>query len=397
MPVMLKILTNKNIILCYLTLMLVQFSSLTILGGTTFLKLLILGIAPLFIIFRVPYVNRALIFGIIYLLLCYFVSLFHGDLRISTIAFSAMYVFSYICVYNLIQLKSISIQDFIIFLRYMILAYGLVLILQQVCMIIGLRNMPVINLSNQFFISLTKLPSLSLEPSHSARILTALFLAWMRCLEIREYQDRLTIRNLFERENRYITLLFLWSMLTMGSGTAFIGLGILALYFVRLKNLFLAIPILGILFYVGQSMEIKQFDRAVRVAKVVTTGDVQAIQSEDGSASSRIIPVINTLTIDVGKIESWVGYGTVTKEYAASGWKRTTDTIPIVHQYGLVAFIVSLLLVYTCMIYRIFSLETLLFLGLMGLSLHNVAYVWGIMMLFTAVRFFQEEYMKSEI
>ncbi len=180
-------------------------------------------------------------------------------------------------------------------------------------------------------------------------------------------------------------------MLTMGSGTAFIGLGLLSIYFIQRKTLVYIIPLFALLFYIGQAMELSQMERAMRVAQVAMSGDVKAVQEEDGSAASRIIPIINTLKMDLTEKETWVGKGTVSHEYAASGWKRTTDKIAVVEQYGLIVFIITIILFYTCMCKSFLSLETLLFLILFGFSLANIAYTWGAVMIFTCVRYFQEQ------
>lgn len=384
-----KLFSNRGLLFAYIAVMLVQYASMTILGGTTVVKLTFLGLAPLLFIIRVPYVNRAVIYGGMYLFFCYFIALFHGEMRFSTIGFSGMYVMGYILVYNLIHNQSITLTDFSQFLRTMIIAYGVVLILQQLCLLVGLRNFFIINLSNQHFLSLIKLPSLSLEPSHSARILTAMILCYLRCLELTNNGEKPVFKDLFTSQHRWMTILFLWAMFTMGSGTAFIGLGILCFYFIRKRTIVYILPIIALFLVVGQALEIKQLDRALRVSSVVLTGDVKAIQTEDGSAASRIIPIINTLTIDLTKTESWVGNGVSSHEKALTSWKRTTDKIAIVEQYGLVTFIVSLILIYSCMIRYIISIESLFFIILLGMSLLNVYYYWGIMMMFSIIRYFQ--------
>lgn len=384
-----KLFSDRSLLFAYIAVMLVQYASITILGGTTVVKLTFLGLAPLLFIIRVPYVNRAVIYGGMYLFFCYFIALFHGNMRFSTIGFSGMYIMGYILVYNLIHNQSITLADFSQFLRTMIIAYGVVLILQQLCLLVGLRNFFIINLSNQHFLSLTKLPSLSLEPSHSARILTAMILCYLRCLELTNNGEKPVFKDLFTPQHRWMTILFLWSMFTMGSGTAFIGLGILCFYFIRKKTVVYILPILVLFLVVGQSLEIKQLDRALRVSSVVLTGDVKAIRAEDGSAATRIIPVINTLTMDLTKKESWIGNGVSSYEKALTSWKRTTDKIAVVEQYGLITFIVSLILIYSCMIRYIISIESLFFIILLGMSLLNVYYYWGIMMMFSIIRYFQ--------
>ena len=300
-----------------------------------------------------------------------------------------MFIISYITYYNLVYLGAFTFSSFIKLLQGLIIAYGVILILQQIALLMGFHFLPPINLVNQQFLALTKLPSLSMEPSHSARILTVLMLSYLRCIELTNNGVKPSIMTLFKIEHRWVTILFLWTMLTMGSGTAFIGLGLLSIYFIQWKTSIYIIPLLIGFLFLGQVLEINQMDRAMRVTQTAITGNTKEIQAEDGSAATRIIPIINTIKIDLTKKESWFGNGTSSYEKASTGWMRTTDKISVVEQYGLIAFIVSLILVYTCAIHDFFSIETLVFLILFGMSLTNIYYVWGAMMIFTAVRYFQ--------
>lgn len=356
--------------------------------GISPIKVGLMALSPLLLLIKVPYISKAMIYGLLYWFVCYFVASFHGNMRFSTIGYLGMFVVSYIVFYHLVCLNSMPFGKFVSLLKYLIIAYGAVLILQQIAMLLGIRNFPLINLNNQFFLSLTKLPSLSLEPSHSARLLSVMMLGYIRCIEMSS-EKRVTLEVLFNKKHRIITILFLWSMLSMGSGTAFIGLGLLSIYFIQRRVLIYIIPLFTFLFYIGQSMGLSQMERALRVAQVAASRDVKAVQKADGSAASRVIPIINTLTMDLTQQETWLGKGTASYEHAASGWKRTTDKIAVVEQYGLIAFIFSIMLFYSCMVKTFFSLETLMFLILFGFSLSNIAYTWGAAMIFTCICYYQ--------
>lgn len=218
-----------------------------------------------------------------------------------------------------------------------------------------------------------------------------LVLSYLRCLEMQDGGTRVTMKMLFEQEHRWVTILFLWTMLTMGSGTAFIGLGLLSLYFIRKQTAIYMILLLGILLYMGQALEMKQMDRVLRVTQVTMTGDVNEIASEDGSAAVRIIPIVNTLTkMDLTDKDTWFGKGTSIKNNK-NWWKQKDQKIGMIEQYGLIAFMISLILVYSCMIKHLFSIETLIYIFLFAMSLGNIYYTWGAMMVFTAVRYFQEQ------
>ncbi len=51
-------------------------------------------------------------------------------------------------------------------------------------MIVGLRNVPFLNLAGASYYAWNRLPALSCEPSHTARIISAAMLGYIQCLEI---------------------------------------------------------------------------------------------------------------------------------------------------------------------------------------------------------------------
>lgn len=361
-------------------------------GGISPLKVGIMALCPLIFLLKTPMITKALLLGITYWLLCYFLSLFKGQMRFSTLGFLGMHIMMYITYYSLIVKGAFTLKDFTQTLKWIILAFGIILVLQQCCLLVGIRSMPIVNLQNQFFLSLTKLPSLTLEPSHSARVLSVLALSYWRCNEL--YIGRkLTVTDLFDRNHKWVTILFLWSMLTMGSGTAFVGLGILSVYFITSRTAVYVIPLLIGLFIIGNSMELTQMKRAMLVAKATASGDVKEVQQTDGSAAVRVMPVLNTFTkLDLTKKETWIGKNSMEKN---TRWWMATE-IKLIDQYGLIAFILALAFVYSCMIRHLISIETLLFLFLLGFSIGNIYYTWGCLLIMTGVRYFQKQNENSQ-
>lgn len=360
-------------------------------GGISPLKIGVMALCPLVFLMKIPLITKALLYGIVYWLLCYFLSLFKGEMRFSTLGFLGMHIIMYITYYTLVAKGAFTLSYFTQVLKWLILAFGIVLVLQQCCLLVGIRNMPVINLQNQFFLSITKLPSLTLEPSHSARVLSVLALGYWRCNEL-HIGRRLTLSDLFDCNHKWVTILFLWSMLTMGSGTSFVGLGILAVYFVTPRTAIYIIPLLIGLLIIGNAMELTQMKRAILVAKATASGDAKKVQQTDGSAAVRVMPVLNTFTkMDLTKKETWIGKASMEKD---KGWWRATDT-KLTDQYGLIAFILTLVFVYSCMIRRFFSIETLLFVFLLGFSYGNIYYTWGCLMIMTGERYFQVQQEKG--
>ena len=371
------------------TIMLVLFNIMFVpieQGPFSPVKITLMGLCPLIFIAKKPIVTKALVLAAIYWVVCYTMSLLKGEMRFSTLGFLGMYLILYINYYSFIVKGTFTLEYFTKILKYLIIAYAVVLIGQQMCVLVGLRNMPLLNLQNQFFLSITKLPSLTLEPSHSARILTFTMLGYLRCMEIMKGK-RITLQELFSPEQRIVTFSFLWSMLTMGSGTAFVGMGVLSLYFITRKTVIYIIPLIIGMFMLGQSMELKQMDRAVALAEAASTGSAEEAMAADGSGATRIIPVMNVFTkTDVTQLETWIGKKNMEKD---KHWCKRTDT-KIYDQYGLIAFIISLVFIYSCVIRHFFSIETLLYLILLGFTLGNIYYAWGCLMIMTGVTYFQK-------
>ena len=371
------------------TIMLVLFNIMFVpieQGPFSPVKITFMGLCPLIFIAKKPIVTKALVLAAIYWLVCYTLSLLKGEMRFSTLGFLGMYLILYINYYSFIVKGTFTLEYFTKVLKYLIIAYAVVLIGQQMCVLVGLRNMPLLNLQNQSFLSITKLPSLTLEPSHSARILTFTMLGYLRCMEIMKGK-RITLQELFSPEQRIVTFSFLWSMLMMGSGTAFVGMGVLSLYFITRKTVIYIFPLIIGMFMLGQSMELKQMDRAVALAEAASTGSAEEAMAADGSGATRIIPVINVFTkTDVTQLETWIGKKSMEKD---KYWWKRTDT-KIYDQYGLIAFIISLVFIYSCVIRHFFSIETLLYLILLGFTLGNIYYAWGCLMIMTGVTYFQK-------
>ena len=137
--------------------------------GISPVKVGVMGLSVLIFLLKVPYFSKALIWGLLYWAVCYFGASFQNYMRFSTIGYLGMFIISYTAYYNLVYTGAFSFPYFVRLLRRLIIVYGVMLVLQQIAMILGLYSFAPLNLTSQHFLSLTKLPSLSLEPSHSAK------------------------------------------------------------------------------------------------------------------------------------------------------------------------------------------------------------------------------------
>jgi hypothetical protein len=257
-------------------------------------------------------------------------------------------------------------------------------------MIVGFRVFPLFNLCQVLDRGLGG-NSLTYEPSTFARIMGVLYYAYLKCNEYKT-GAALTLQNCI-RKHKWVTVAFLYSILTMGSGTAFIVLGIVSLYFLKGWNMVMAIPILIGVFALMNSLELKQFKRASSSVEATMTLDGKRVAEADGSAATRIMPMLNTLKIDLSDHRSWFGAGIDTaKKLGVYSDKLMLGEI---NDYGLIAYLLGLWLVFSCSI-RFLSIPTIMFFIGVGGGTGNIAYGWGILMLFTCVNYFYSNYEEYE-
>lgn len=361
--------------------------------GISPIKITLMGLCSLYFVFHLP-ITKATWACLLYWIVCYTTSLLHGSVRFSTLGYLGLFLITYTVYYYLIYSKVLTLIQFKQILKFILLAYCIVLILQQVFFIIGIKDFALLNLAGNtlggnIYYLWNRLPSLSCEPSHTARVISAAMLGYIRCLEI-EQNSTITIKVLFNKNNRLVTFSYLWLVSTMGSGTGWIGLAILCLYFIRIRSILYIGPFficLGILLY---NAENKQFLRAINAAQATMTGDIMKITEADQSGSVRIVPLVNTLLFtDLFQKDSWIGKGTLSEDETEDAWKDLTRKVSVVEQYGLLGLLASLILLYSCAIYHFFSIESLLFVFLLLLSLNNIYVVWSMIFIFTTIRYFQ--------
>lgn len=339
--------------------------------------------------------SKALILGIMYLIFQYTVASFHPEtFRWSTYIYSILLVLTYVCFYNLVYIEKVfTIDHFIRICKWFMMAYFVVCIIQQVLTIAGIGYFPLLNMMKVLDRGIG-CQSLSAEPSHFARFMLVFYYAYVKCNEYKRGEGPFTLRELFSEEHKWVTIMFLWMMLTMGSGTAFICLILFALYFVRKDNWYYITPILIVCYLLIQNSGIESLDRATRTIEATATFDKETVQETDGSASARIAPVINSLNADFSKKETWLGYGI---DYGKNRNSFARQAGTLFDDYGFLFYIFTLIFTFTCG-YRFFSLATIfMFAGVGGGIGGNIQYGWELAMVITCVRYFYENRYNPEI
>lgn len=304
-------LTKTNITKFWISLIIISFATSPAFAlNSSNMNLLLIGvmiISPVILLISIRSISVEDILLILFILSIIFSPLINHPetMRWSTVIYSCMFIISFITYKHLLYKDVFGIEDFEKLIRYLIYAYTLVLIIQQLCVLLGL---PIFNLSNYNPAEPWKLNSLTSEPSHSARIMGLLMFSFVLMKQI--ILDRKYSFSIDFKSDRIVWISFFWTMLTMNSGTAFLFLLIIFSMFLSIRNLLGLIISFILVSFIVSIFNITAFDRTFKIIEAILTSDINKIIIADPSASVRIIPLILlSQLVNVTSLNDWFGYG----------------------------------------------------------------------------------------
>ena len=350
-------------------------------------KVLFMALTPFIMLFRTQYISKATIYASLYIVVTLCFLLLKPDFRSSTIYYSILFFLTFNLYYNLVfHENTYTIDDFIRILKGLIYAYAICLVLQQLCILVGIRYMPLINLMGLSYYGLFHLNTLAIEPSHAARILTVFFYGLLKLSQYKNDGTPLRIPELWT-DYKWTIIAFLYTMICIGSGTAFVGLAILSLYFLK-KEYIIAVLVGATTFYmVVPYIDYEPLTRAIEIFNATLTGDTETITKTDSSAAARVNIIVNTFqNIDLTDSATWFGART---DNTAMNGKQIVSAIA---DYGMFSYIAKLIFFFGCCFTSIFSLETLMFILLFGMNIGNYAYGFATLMVFATIKYFKNNY-----
>lgn len=270
------------------------------------------------------------------------------SMRWSTVLYSCMFCVTFMAYTRLLSLSTFKAKNYLKLLKLLIYAYALVLLIQQFCVLTGL---PIFNVSNYDTNEPWKLNALAAEPSHSARIVALLMYCYISVKELivkKPYRLRIDFKS-----DKWVWLAFIWTMLTMGSGTAFLFIGIILLKFIQRKNIVPLLIVLSIMIFITASFEISAKDRTFNVFLATLTLDPDTIIEADHSASFRIVPtIVLSSMLDINSFDGWLGHGIDSVsdfmyQYLPRGGEEVSGGgfLLVWYEYGFITFL--LLIIFT--------------------------------------------------
>lgn len=365
--------------------MCIQYIPLETRAGVSPLKVALMAIMP-FVLMTHFRPNKAFFLGVLYLAWIFFVAagLYPATFRASTVLYTGMFVITFIVVYTALwNYEVFNLDEFRTFMSRFFYVLVVVLLIQQAFIIVGIKVFPLINMTYVLGRGIGA-NSLTFEPSTLGRLLAVMYYV---ILKLTEYQEgeKVSLKQAFTGDLRWITIAYAWCVLTMGSGTAFLAAGITSLYFMRGWGFLTAIPVFVAIFFILESSGNESFERVQAAAQATMTGDAEVVKQTDGSASTRIAPMLNTLNADFSSTDFWIGKGTDSTNWWDFAMGR--GYMSHINDYGLISYILELFIVFGCCI-RFRSLATLYFFTGTGGGIGNISYGWGLLMILLCLRYF---------
>lgn len=347
-------------------------------------KVALMAITPFIWFINSRSLTKATLWGAAYMIATTFsLYLQWNNVRSSTLWYSLLFFLMFNMYYSLIYVKrAFTLDYFIKLIRILIFAYAICLVAQQALHLVGIETFPLLNTYSSYGRGFLAGNSLAIEPSQSARLLTVAMYVYLKLLEVK-HNGKQPFMQLI-RENKKTFTAFFYTMVTMGSGTAFVGLSILSLYFINRKYIFVALPIAAVLYYIAINIEYEPLQRFIDVAEASVEMDNEQMRQVDNSAASRTNIIFNTIKyFDISDPQLLFGHG------MNAHWYNPEATLSAIYDYGLVSYICKLGLFFSCCWCGLFSLPVLMFVLLFSFNIGNIAYGWACLMMLATLKYFQ--------
>lgn len=276
-------------------------------GSKNLLLIVVMSAAPFMCALEKKRFDKTDYFFIIFLIFLLIVNLLHFEaFRISSYVYTCGFVFSFIFLKRFICLDIWKLDWCIKLIKNIIYAYFIVLILQQLCILVGI---PPINQWGVYEGNAWKLCSLAPEPSHMVRFV---FFFMYSYVELREIQMHRSY-NFFDIKNeKKIWFAYFWLMTTCFSATGFLLVLVIFAKFISKRKLaeYLIVGIVCLFILAILFSESGAFIRTVNFLKALSTLNFYTIDLIDHSAAFRIVPFFTFFDqVDVFSLNFWFGQG----------------------------------------------------------------------------------------
>ena len=317
-----------------------------------------------------------------------------NEFRLSTVAYSIMFVISYIYFTKLIQSNSFSYLDLLKLSRFVVLAYTIVLLFQHLGI---LFHLPIINENPGIEYDSFKVNSLSNEPSHTGPIVAISFFGYIKMKELQLGIKRVSFRTLF-RQDKWVIIGFFYTMLGSLSVTCILSMLVISLYFVSKRHLLAGILFISVLTISVIFSDNSIGERIRTLLPALLLLDPQTLYYVDPSSTARIGPIMTyILEFSPFNVNCWFGYGCdygtrhvmyyMTGNYVEDEFGEIGGIINFIYNYGMISFVLFLSMIIK--ITKIKSFMFFIYITLFLVSPFNVHMTWLFIMYVYCINYFQ--------
>lgn len=297
-------LINKYILLLFLSLN-ITISYFVLWNETNGLLVSMIGLAPVILLCCKRRITEVDILLFIVLMFMFIFAFTKMSFRPISYLYSLCFVSAYLCLRDSFLQNKFPMSKMQKILRKILYAYAIVLLIQQLCVIVGIKPL------NQLFgfEDKWKLPSLAQEPSHMAIFEFFFMYSYMLISEkLLGHKYRLSDA----KKEKWVWIAYFWCMLTCQSTSAIMYCGLIFLRFFKPRTILkygigLVITIVPIYLFLRET---PAFQRVVLFSEAFFTLDINKINDADHSAAYRLFPLFYLLNhLDVFNSEFWFGHG----------------------------------------------------------------------------------------
>lgn len=297
-------LINKYILLLFLSLN-ITISYFVLWNETNGLLVSMIGLAPVILLCCKRRITEVDILLFIVLMFMFIFAFTKMSFRPISYLYSLCFVSAYLCLRDSFLQNKFPMSKMQKILRKILYAYAIVLLIQQLCVIVGIKPL------NQLFgfENKWKLPSLAQEPSHMAIFVFFFMYSYMLISEkLLGHKYRLSDA----KKEKWVWIAYFWCMLTCQSTSAIMYCGLMFLRFLKPRTILksgigLVIAIVPIYLFLRET---PAFQRVVLFSEAFFTLDINKINVADHSAAYRFFPLFYLLNhLDVFNSEFWFGHG----------------------------------------------------------------------------------------
>ena len=182
-----------------------------------YILIVAMGLSPLILVLTPSITRNDVKIYFIILLSIFCPLLNHPEtMRWSTVLYGCMFYLYFIALCHLLAFSNTSQSDIMKVLKCLLFAYAIVLVIQQLCVLLGL---PIFNVSNYNIKEPWKLNSLMSEPEHSGRMVSLLMYSYLTVKSIKSGKE--SFAESWKSE-KLLWFAFLWCVLTSLSAGAYL-------------------------------------------------------------------------------------------------------------------------------------------------------------------------------